>query len=688
MCEGKTENRNERNIMILFLSNLHGYEGKDQNANKLMWTSSSANYIISQPNPIQCMETNEAPLAEVLVSLMKPLDAIFYFSTNQVGMYPPPADRVLEENVTICVSSFENEIGHYDSQAHFFWSERAPKRIVDDIFAGKTKLIPVQFDEDASDPVKSTITSVTDMEIAIKEYLRQEGVLGSGEKPLLNCKLYADITGGMRTANIAMSAVMQLLHYEGAELKRVVYSDYVKDRPKNPVSNVQPISDMYQLVAGMYAFTEYGRSEAFEDYFKGENYEPLVLLRDAMDKFSETMQLCETDAIEECLTKLMNQIDNFLSNVSNNTNQSAKVKLFFNMVPNLRAVYSDLLVHNEGGEPIMADRLKILDWCVKRKLWQQAITFSTEWLPEFLVDYGIAFTDDPAIQKYCYDKKSNDKKSSNKKELTDKVGKKYFIMKFCTKSPTQKEEKSKDATIMDCITAYAAKEQIYARIDETARRYNIELKMKSSIGEWASDRWKSLSDQSVKEFNRNLEALPQELEKFKKELINTTGNSIKTGNIIKRNSIINKILRYKWNHIDVESRPVYEQFVRKRKIAAVYTYLYEMPLDTLMDIFELSFARRYNYNDDNSNIINEMLQCGMVETELETKEEAAEFVETYTYIRAELRNKMNHANAIGLTVEKIEKDMQSYLKKLFQIRETKKHIFIGLWAEDTKEAKP
>lgn len=298
------EGNQERNIMILFLSNLHGEwlkqkdkdTGKEKRTNIMQDDKEEKLYTIFHMGKALCKETNEAPMADVLASLGKPLDAIFYFSTKQVGMYPPPKGTKLGNHITVLFPPAFNVPKEYDSEAHFFWTERAPK-VLGDKFTDTTRLIPVPLDESASNPTEGIIESVTAMEQAIRSYLAQEKVLEQGEKPLRHCHLYVDVTGGLRTANMVMSAVMQLLVYQDAKLERVVYSDYQTRK----VSNVQPINDMYKLVAGVDAFTKYGSSAALDEYFKDvkAEYEPLGNLLDAMNSFSESVLLCQTDAIKK-----------------------------------------------------------------------------------------------------------------------------------------------------------------------------------------------------------------------------------------------------------------------------------------------------------------------------------------------------------------------------------------------------
>ena len=66
--------------------------------------------------------------------------------------------------------------------------------------------------------------------------------------------LFADITGGLRTANMAMTAVIQLLQYEKIQVDLVLYSYSSGDI--RSVLDVRDVDSLYKLVAGVDAFTK------------------------------------------------------------------------------------------------------------------------------------------------------------------------------------------------------------------------------------------------------------------------------------------------------------------------------------------------------------------------------------------------------------------------------------------------
>ena len=648
MCEGKTGQRNERNIMILFLSNLHGewlkqkdnVTGKEKRTHIMQDDKPELPYTISRQGKAMCKETNEAPMADVLISLGKPLDAIFYFSTNQVGMYPQPEDTVSGDRITVLSPPNFNVPKEYDSEAHFFWTERAPK-ILGDKFTDKTRLFPVPFNESASDPMKSIIQSVTAMEQAIRSYLDEDGVLEKGEAPLKHCHLYVDVTGGFRTANMAMSAVMQLLVYQDAKLERVVYSDL----QAHIVSNVQPINDMYRLVAGVDAFTKYGSSAALNEYFADVidgriGYPPLKKMLFVMDKFSASVLLCQTDLIKKNLAKLMRRLYKFMKEKSGN--RPAKVELFTRMTKELVLKYSKMLP-DMTKEP---DEIEIIQWCVDNSLIQQALTLCTEWLPEYLIDHGVIYTDVLDIQQHC----------DNKKSMGDNA-KKHFIKSFVTQSPNEKE-----------IDNSAAKKAIKDLINGNDGTKAVKFALPVNFALGFSTLMKKLPDSLTKGKDRNqIQSKPMRIiiEKAQKDRY-----ALNVGDL--RSAL------HKWANKE------FDFYMKLGLSLPAKKWQYEEQNKTIGGSAQPPKLWVEQHSLNAEAISRNMLHGNVIQSDL-PMEEALEYIRGYTYIKADLRNNINHANG-NIKLNKVKNELNEYLELLRKIRD-RKHIHTGLWAEDaSKEA--
>lgn len=456
----------ERNIMILFLSTFifsrYNKDKLDKNGNKIFDAKGQpeqekrqcllppgrykmeALSAAGDDNPwVECIQTNEAPIKDVLLTLKgKPLDAIFCLVSDKVG------GRMKESgDVTVWKSKNSDECETFTNEMKLFFEKRLPSINKDPKLKGILKkpltadiFKEVEFHESADDPSAESIRVATVLEDAIKDYMTEENEKGTALS-IKDCHIYADITGGKRTANMAISAALQLLQYDGAHLERVVYSDYDRDRPVkeneqkpvHPVSNVQPINDLYKLVAGVDAFKKYGSSGTLNEYFEDvkKDSKSLRKLLSAMNDFSESVLLCQTTTIKNNLKRLMNKLHEFEKGA--NAKHPEKVRLFVRMINDLQTVYSPMLP-DRNGEP---DEIEIIQWCIDNSLIQQALTLCTEWLPEYLINHGAAYTDSLEVQEQCLEMKNSDH-NSNKK--ADPTGRKYYIMKFLGHAQKSKTE--------------------------------------------------------------------------------------------------------------------------------------------------------------------------------------------------------------------------------------------------------
>ena len=721
MCEGKTENRNERNIMILFLSNFNfSYYSKDildengeptfdENKKKRQETRKcllpSGRYrmealsMSGDAEPwVECIQTNEAPIKDVLIALNgRPLDAIFCLVSDKVGGRIEGSDHV-----TVWKDKNSDESRTFMNEMKFFLDERLPsinndpkvktllrKPLSEDLFT------EVEFHESADDPSAEAIRAATALENAIANYITQENKKGT---PLSigDCHIYADITGGKRTANMAMSAALQLLQYDGANLERVIYSDFDRDRkakeneekPVHPVSNVQPIHDMYQLVAGVDAFKKYGSSEALDEYFSDviadrNGYRPLKKMLFVMDKFSASVLLCQTNLIKKNLKKLMRRLHKFMKEESGN--RPAKVELFARMTGELVRRYSKMLP-DITKEP---DEIEIIQWCTDNSLIQQALTLCTEWLPEYLTNHGAIYTDVLDVQSYCM----------ALEEDKDAGGKKYLLMKFLGQSPSEKTMKKiyANATrrvIQGLISPHLAvcqgtekmPQRVIVRLEKEAREV-LPVKF--------LNKFMILLERGSTDFAKMKKKLPVNnklLRAVVNNIIETENNNRErqaNGRPFHEFTISDLTEDMIWKKLDgwcSDLQVYYKLGLPHPQCSYSYGVLESVSADASSGkIQEGSIPWRGKISRETVKISRKMLAGHMLQSDL-PMDEALKYIRGYTYIRADLRNKINHASkeTVKIDLQKVRRDIDEYLILLRKLR-GRKHVHTGLWSESLKE---
>ncbi len=654
-----TDQRRERNNMILFLSNLHGKWRNPDSREVYDWSSKEGPYTIYGDRQVDCMETNEAPLKDVLEFLKDDkvehpyLDAVFCFVTNEVRNRT--AEGVLQKSFTVCQGDQQWQTASADD---FFWNERAGKisgitfrkaEGIEDIGPLPKDVvwrIQVPFNEDKkANPMKSVISSVTAMENLINAYLEHEGV------PWEKCNIYADTTGGFRTANMAMSAVMQLLTYQNAKIRRVVYSDQAAGK----VSDIQPINDMYRLVAGVDAFTKYGSSAALKEYFKDVEYPKLQKLLSAMNAFSESVLLCQPEDIVTNLKELIDALEDFPEKIPENEVRPPKVELFARMLKDIKSIYMPMWPREEG-RPRQVDRIAVINWCVKNTLLQQAVTFCTEWLPEIFVSRGVLFTEDDSVQLFC-------------NEMTSyRSGVKNFIMEFCTANRDWKE---------------IIKPKISGMVEDLSSGKANEEKMKKNF----PDRYHAFIHKVtsfIKTFEKDLKLI--------RVGISTNNQRLET--MVKNTKVKKR---------RIEPEDITREDILLRLRSWVFEPLYEFGYPEVIPKYEYENVVMIKKEDDAAykeknaaNVAREMLRCGMIRTEFRDPEKAVDFIERYTNIRTSLRNKICHASEeeaavkedSKITISSVSSQLRSFLEDIERLdtyKDQKKPKYSGQWAKKEKK---
>lgn len=620
MGEAITGNQ-ERNIMILFLSNFfpkdtgEGVKTLDRKFEGIY------KFHDGTMDSEACTLTNEAPIRDVVASLShqnRKLDKIVYFVTSALQ----------EEPVKLLDGG---RIQEYKTKEDLFLHRIREKcrPALDD-----TEFVGVPFDDKSNQPMQECIEAVVRMENEIKKNLLTEDKERN--------HLFADITGGLRTANMAMTAVIQLLQYEKIQVDLVLYSYSSGDI--RSVLDVRDVDSLYKLVAGVDAFTKYGSSAALNEYFADVindkvGYQPLKKMLFVMDKFSASVLLCQTNLIKKNLAKLMRRLYKFMKEKSNG--RPAKVELFARMTNELVYRYSKMLP-DMTKEP---DEIEIIQWCVDNSLIQQALTLCTEWLPEYLIEHGVIYTDVLDVQQHC----------DNKKSMGDNA-KKHFIKSFVTQSPNGKE-----------IDNSAAKKAIKDLINGNNGTKAVKFALPVNFASGFSVLMQNMPDSLIKWQNRiPVKSMPMRkiIEKAQKD-----GYSMNMGEL--RSAL------HKWANKE------FGFFMKLGLSLPAKKWQYEEqngPLRTSAQAPKL-WVEQHSLNAES--ISRNMLHGNVIQSDL-TIEEALEYIRGYTYIKADLRNNINHANG-NIKLNKVKNELNEYLTLLRRIRDHK-HTLVGLWAEDTKEA--
>ncbi len=262
------------------------------------------------------------------------------------------------------------------------------KRRIQEIFESSNicNRIEVQDYQDTLEDMDKAVTDLSEIAGKLSDFFHEH----AGKE----IYLHADMTGGFRHASMMMLSIMQLTKFLGIRIGHVLYSE----QKGQAVYVANKIHAMFDLISGVNEYVQFGSIHTLIRYFerdtepkseesyRGKNYETgktekngeLQNLLETMQSFSDAIRLCRTDSIRTIMSKLKHRIDAFEDSGGN----SSEEKIFMQLLHRVKAEY-ELVTHEDASE------LDVIRWCMKKGLWQQAMTFSTEQLPIYIVNHHI-----------------------------------------------------------------------------------------------------------------------------------------------------------------------------------------------------------------------------------------------------------------------------------------------------------
>ena len=277
--------------------------------------------------------------------------------------------------------------------------------------------LPLQMKKQSNDElsIRSSQGAIVEMADAILRYYIDNCEDENGN--ISNIILHADLTGGLRNANMMMLAVMRILQYSGILAGRIMYADY----SRKMVDDSDEIYKMFDLVAGADEFAQFGSVSALFRYYncdidrkpKGMSDELFDLLK-AMHSFADEVKVCHYGAFKKAIENLRKSLEKFHDKT--NTDMNYQDRFMWTLQGKILKDYQDL-IHTE------LDDVKLIQWCVNHDYMQQALTLYTERVPELVFDKNLievrdSFYDEVATGIYDNDQEvAEEPQKGSKKDL-------------------------------------------------------------------------------------------------------------------------------------------------------------------------------------------------------------------------------------------------------------------------------
>ena len=325
--------------------------------------------------------TNEAPvysMAKMLHENGEKIDYIYGFSTND--------ERTPHFEIKVFGEAekrppYKNQVDFFQS----FMTERCPA-------LQKTAFRFIDFEYPTEELDREGVRQAIHAAERIKKEMKD------ARHRWADCRLYVDVTGGIRAADMVLSQIIHLLQHDGMKVEKILYSDYQKsENIPSRLFNITALTSLSQLIAGADAFVKYGSSLTLEEYFDYdyennasgayELSEPLKKLLHAMHRYSDVMQICQVDAIKSVLEDLKHALDEFSQHSI--AADSLKEKAFSLMLDTIKKAYEDILKYAEDEEAALY--YEMIRWCLKNGFTQQAMTLYVEWMPVYLEEKRVFY---------------------------------------------------------------------------------------------------------------------------------------------------------------------------------------------------------------------------------------------------------------------------------------------------------
>lgn len=152
---------------------------------------------------------------------------------------------------------------------------------------------------------------------------------------------------------------------------------------------------MFQLINATNEFMNTGSAKQLEDFFKsldttcGEDADteanPVKEISELMKKYSEMINVCNLEKLDDTVRELVEKIDEFTINKSNDLYS----QMFQSILPIIKErLYLEHVI-DENNDKKVVNYPYIIKWCLDNDMLQQALTLYVECMSKYYFDKKI-----------------------------------------------------------------------------------------------------------------------------------------------------------------------------------------------------------------------------------------------------------------------------------------------------------
>lgn len=271
------------------------------------------------------------------------------------------------------------------------------------------------------------------------------GIKGNRGKKI---NLYFDTQGGDRSALLQANAVVELLKDQGVEVKgRYAVPRFDHSKNRQLIKEVGGIYKTYDLVSAMTEFKLYGKGKGLKNFFKEDKDPETQEILALIDKLSKAISLCNMSAFDSALDE-MKQLNEKIK--YNKISVGSQLRL---VLQDIMENYSELLDDDKSSP------FDIVQWCINKDYYQQAITIIESKMPDMLVDCGFLHYDPEDNVTYL--------KNGTIPDYEDSLKLEEVLKKIYLKHGSKKSQKDKNSKQIEKERKYLKK-----RLFEVWTKYN------------------------------------------------------------------------------------------------------------------------------------------------------------------------------------------------------------------------
>lgn len=213
-------------------------------------------------------------------------------------------------------------------------------------------------------------------------------------KELSGCsKVYIDFTGGQRDMNFLMVAIIKFLQTTGLSCGEIIYSNI--NGKQRFLMDMDIQYQMFQLINATNEFLNTGSAKLLDDFFKPLDTacvedtdtasNPVKEIVGLMKKYSEMINVCNLDKLDDTVRKLVEKIEEFTQDESDNLYS----QMFRSILPIIKErLYLDHVIDENDNKKVV-NYPYIIKWCLDNDMLQQALTVYVECMSKYYFDKKI-----------------------------------------------------------------------------------------------------------------------------------------------------------------------------------------------------------------------------------------------------------------------------------------------------------